>query len=159
MKSKNETYERPDESEEWANRQFTKILDYLCEQALIFNGEIFLKWLAAPHVSIWCANSLDQQGAKVWIMHNEFVTDCFLDREVTHPQQAIKQFGLNWKKTASAITRCQDIGPQHFRIPGDTEERAIFADKMSRHATMLLGIAGDDELWPEKRDAGELSNG
>jgi len=155
MRSKNERYEMPDESESWANKQFTIILDYLCEQNVKFNGQILLKWIAAPHVSIWTANSLEQLNAKIWIMHNEFMSDCFVHREMTHPQQAIKQFGLNWKKVASAISRNQDIDPQHYSIPDHTQERALFADKLLRHANMLLGIAGDNEIWQPEIQSGD----
>ncbi len=134
-----EPVEEPDESEDWANKQFSKVLNYLSEAKLRYAGVVFLKWLAVPHVSLWKTQHTGDEKGFIWIMHNEFKTDHIIDREMDSERQALAYFGVLWQKQGMAIMESYK--------DREKDDAYADADTLFRNGRAFLGIADDEDLW------------
>lgn len=143
MLSKGETFRPPTPEEEWTDRQFSIILNYLTQYNVPFDGKIYLKWLAHPYISIWKANSSSKEGSTIWIMHNKLQTDCFIASSNISIRNVIKSFGERWKKAGSELTENPNLkidNPDEFGTPQE------YAEKLIKYGEMFISVADDKEL-------------
>lgn len=138
MISKNESFKPPKDYEEWANREFSNILDYLSEKHVNFDGTIFLKWLAAPYISIWNTPSTKNQGFKIWVMHNLEFTDYIISNNINNPRDAIIEFGKKWNQDEHNSEALETLRVRNGN-------RA----KLLNYSTMLSSVGNDKDLWSE----------
>ncbi len=136
MLSKNEEFKPPKEYENWANSEFTNVLDYMCDQKVNFDGTIFLQWLAVPYISIWFARSTKDNDKKIWIMHNLEFSDYIIDKDINTPREAIIEFSKKWNNDKKEDTT--------LRVRNNNRE------KLQNHSQMLLNVGNDFDLWEEE---------
>ncbi len=139
MLSKNESFKPPKEYEEWANSEFTNVLDYMCYQKVNFDGTIFLQWLAVPYISIWFARSTKDNDKKIWIMHNLEFSDYIIAQDINTPREAIIEFSKKWNNDKSKNKKENTT----LRVRNNNRE------KLQNHSQMLLSVGNDLDLWEE----------
>lgn len=143
MLSKGETFKPPTPEEEWTDRQFSIILNYLSQYNVPFDGQICLQWLAHPYISIWKANSNSKEGSTVWIMHNKLQTDYFIASSGISIRDVIKEFGERWIKAGSDLKKNPKLkidNPDEFGTPQE------YAKKLIKYGEMFISVANDKEL-------------
>lgn len=143
MLSKGETFTPPTPAEEWADRQFSIILNYLSEYQVPFDGRIYLKWMAFPYISIWKANSCSKEGLAVWIMHNKLQTDCFIASSQLAVQEVIKSFGKRWIQAGEDLKKNPVMkidNPDEYGTPQE------YAGKLKKYGEMFISVSNDKEL-------------
>lgn len=143
MLSKGETFKPPTPEEEWTDRQFSIILNYLSQYEVPFDGQIYLKWLAHPYISVWKANSSSKEGSTVWIMHNELQTDNFIASSEISIRDVINEFGERWIKAGAELKENSDLkidNPDEFGTPQE------YAKKLIKYGEMFISVANDKEL-------------
>lgn len=143
MISKGENFKPPTYEEEWANRQFSIILNYLSQYQIPFNGQIYLQWLAIPYISIWKAGSSSKAGSTVWIMHNKLQTDCFIGSSQIPIPQVINEFGERWIKAGTELIDNPSLkidNPDEFGSP------ATYAQKLIQYGEMFISVASDEDI-------------
>jgi hypothetical protein len=141
---KGETFEPPTPEEEWTDRQFSIILNYLSQYQVPFDGRISLKWLAFPYISIWKANSRSKkESLAVWIMHNKLQTDCFIASSQLAIQEVIKSFGERWIQAGDDLRKNPVMkidNPDEYGTPQE------YAAQLSKYGEMFIKVANDKEL-------------
>ena len=143
MLNKNESFRPPTPEEEWTDRQFSVILNYLSQYKVQFDGKILLKWLAVPYISIWKANSTSPAGSTVWIMHNKLQTDCFFASSDIPVNNVIREFGERWIKAGTELKNNPELkldNPDEYGTPQE------YADKLIKYGEMFTSVASDKEL-------------
>jgi len=143
MLSKGESFKPTTPEEDWTDRQFSIILNYLSQYEVAFDGKIYLQWLALPYISIWKANSSSKEGSTVWIMHNKLQTDCFIASSDISIRGVIKEFGERWIKAGAELIENPNIkieNPDEFGTPQE------YAKKLSKYGEMFISVANDKEL-------------
>lgn len=143
MLSKGETFKPPTPEEEWTDRQFSIILNYLSQYQVPFSGEIYLQWLAAPYISIWKAMSTSDEGSTVWIMHNNLQTDHFTGESSVSIRDVIMTFGERWIQTGTDILANHEIKIDNLDEVGDPK---LYAKKLIKHGEMFINVSEDAEL-------------
>ncbi len=143
MLSKNETFKPPTPEEEWSDRQFSIILNYLSQYQVPYSGQIYLQWLAIPYISIWKAGSTSDDGSTVWIMHNKLQTDHFIGSSSESIREVIRAFGERW---IQAGTELRDNPDKEIDNPEEVGDPAEYAIKLIKYGEMFISVANDDEL-------------
>ncbi len=143
MLSKNETFKPPTPEEEWSDRQFSIILNYLSQYQVQYNGQIYLQWLAIPYISIWKAGSTSDDGSTVWIMHNKLQTDHFIGSSSESIREVIRGFGERWIQAGAEL---QDNPDKEIDNPEEVGDPAEYAIKLIKYGEMFISVAKDDEL-------------
>ena len=143
MLSKGETFKPPTAEEKWTDSQFSIILNYLSQYQVPFDGQIYLKWLAVPYISIWKANSNSKEGSTVWIMHNKLQTDCFIASSDISIRNVINEFGERWIKTGNELAENPELkidNPDEFGTPQE------YSQKLIKYGKMFINVAKDKKL-------------
>ncbi len=143
MLSKGESFKPPASEEEWTDRQFSIILNYLSQYEVPFDGQIYLQWLAHPYISVWKANSSSQDGSTLWIMHNKLQTDCFIVSSQISIRDVVKNFGDRWIKVGKELSENPDSkidNPDEFGTPQE------YAKKLIKYGEMFISVSNDKEL-------------
>ena len=143
MLSQSETFSPPAPEEEWADRQFSIILNYLSQYQVPFTGTILLKWLAAPYISVWTGKSTSEAGSTVWIMHNQLQTDHFIASSQISIREAIRNFGERWLNAGTELAANPGLKIDN---PDEFGEPVKYAGKLIKYGEMFISVAADDEL-------------
>ncbi|MBN2640265.1 MAG: DUF4826 family protein [Victivallales bacterium] len=143
MLSKNETFAPPTASEEWTDRQFGVILNYLSEYQVPYSGQIYLKWLAAPYISIWNSVCTSGEASTVWIMHNKLQTDHFTGASDASVRDVIGVFGDRWIKAGRDLQKNPSLKLDH---PDEYDEPEKYAAQLVSFGEMFKSVAEDTEL-------------
>ena len=146
MISKGETFKPPTPEEEWTDRQFSIVLNYLSEWKVPYNGQILLQWLAMPYISIWKSGSTSDEGSTVWIMHNNLQTDHFIGSSDVPLREVIKEFGDRWIAAGEDLAANPD---QPVANPDEVGDPVAYGTKMKKYGEMFISVSEDDELWAE----------
>ncbi|MBN2617643.1 MAG: DUF4826 family protein [Spirochaetales bacterium] len=123
--------------EEWTNKEYTNVLDYLSEKQIPYNGRVFLEWVSAPFVSLWYIRSSKNDSSKYWIMHNLEFTDILEESDSLTVQEVLYEFGEKWFSKDLDFVRIRDKN-------ANLNEKS---ELLYKHGQMLKNISEDKELW------------